>query len=282
MAYSCEIVMKIPRIKTPFCGVGSLRGVTLGAGFLYLIISIAGAAAGFSYLISGSSFYEGNYMVSLFGISCFLWIIINLLLLYGAMLKQYRFLVPWICWHVAFPIVAFAEMVWAAVWVKKLSPFHFYLIIPLEEVGVAILSCVVPFLCTVIYFWIVVYSFYSDLKEAEDQLAIAFSRRQYSPTAPTEYSVPIEVAHFHAEAPPRSLIYNEQTEVPSRQRSQRHSLSDLPSNRRPSHYNRQRNASSNQHLQQLHRNMRRRDQPVDTESRRSSHDYYSISDEMIY
>ncbi|XP_069682325.1 uncharacterized protein [Periplaneta americana] len=312
--------MKYLRIKTPFCGVGSLRIVTIGAGFFYLIIAIAGVTVGFSFksaplVINGTLYEYGygfdgeNYMLYLFGISCILWIIANLFLLYGAILKQYRFLLPWIYWHVVLPIVAVAEMIWAAVLLEKLSHFEVDMTSPLEQVGVAILYCVVTCLCTVIYFWIVVYSFYSELKEAEDKLAIASSR---SPTAPTtEYNGPMvlppcngptEVAHVHAEAPPisRPVILNVQPEVLSSQRSQLHNVSDLPSNRRPSHYNSQPDASSNPHLQQLHTaavqnlrvdrnqpviaanawNMRRRDQPIEMENRTSSHHYYAVPDEI--
>ncbi|XP_069682320.1 uncharacterized protein [Periplaneta americana] len=223
--------------------------------------------------------FEGLFVLSLFGISCVVWIITNLLLLYGAMLKQYKFLVPWICWHVVLLIGAIVEIAWTAPLVARQTVTNSF-----KDAGRALIACLIAWLCTLLYCWIVVYSFYRVLKEAEDKLAIAFSRRQYAATAPAEYTVPTEVAHVHAEAPPipGSVIYNVQAEVPSSQRSQRHRLSHLPSNRHPSHYNRQHNASSNPHLQQLHWNMRRRDQPVDTESRRSSYDdYYSNSGEMM-
>jgi hypothetical protein len=92
------------------------------------------------------------------------WIISNISLIHGAVKRRHSFILPWIYWQLVFVIIALIVLIWSSVVMADLTNKPFSEVKGLNDAMIAALCCVCPFLFTVIYSSIVVYSFYCDLK----------------------------------------------------------------------------------------------------------------------
>jgi hypothetical protein len=156
------------------CCLGSLKCGTILIGIIYLILSLLMVSASFSYIPSlevtnpeithGQISYEfgiyGIYtLVTLFKASSILWLIVNLALLYGVIHEEAVFVVPWIVWHCVLFILQIIVAAWFGVMVTNYMDAH------AVELGSIIVTVIINE-ALLVYFIVVVNSFYQKLKKA--------------------------------------------------------------------------------------------------------------------
>lgn len=163
------------RINECCCCLGSLKYWTVLIGVIYTILSLLLVSISFSYIPSmevtdpevkhGQYGYElGLYgihtLVTLMKVSSILWLIFNLALLYGAIEEKPEFVILWIVWHL---VVIFMQVIIAA-WVGDILTRHIWA--HSVELGILIVSVIISE-GLLVYFLIVVSSFYQKLKKRE-------------------------------------------------------------------------------------------------------------------
>lgn len=162
------------------CCLGSLKYGTIFIGIIYTILSLLTVSASFAYIpslevtkpetIHGKISYEfgiyGIYtLVMLFKASSILWLIVNLALLYGVIHEEAMFVAPWVVWHCVLFFLQIIVAAWFGGIVTNYMEAHAI------ELGSIIITVIISE-ALLIYFIIVVNSFYQKLKKTTQTYAL--------------------------------------------------------------------------------------------------------------